>query len=206
MRLQIPERRAGSRQDLATSGNSVRQVTGRSHSPCDSIRFLKRLTPDGFISCSTPPAQALTFMDEDQGRPGPVAFQSGQLDALQDAPKASLRATPRLRHGLIQPICLRADPHKFNAATARFLQGLKPGPSVGPVGTTKAVPCYRASFAEVLSATVVFNLGGADPGLKAPSFLLIFRGLKPPAPSAKAICNCSISAFEGEHHENVPGK
>ena len=29
----------------------VIQFTGRSHSCCDSIPFLKRLTPDGFISC-----------------------------------------------------------------------------------------------------------------------------------------------------------
>ena len=65
-------------------------VTGRSHSGCDSIRFLKRLTPDGFISCSTPPAPALIFMDEDQGRPGPVALQFGHLDAPQDVREPSL--------------------------------------------------------------------------------------------------------------------
>ena len=68
----------------------VIRFTGRSHSACDSIRFLKRLTPDGFISCSTPPAPALFFMDEDQGRPGPVALQFGHLDAPKDVPNTSL--------------------------------------------------------------------------------------------------------------------
>lgn len=69
----------------------VRHVTGRSHSGCDSIPFLKRLTPDGLVSCLNPSAPALTSMDEDQGRPGPVALKSGHLDAPKDAPKHSLR-------------------------------------------------------------------------------------------------------------------
>ena len=41
-------------------------------------------------------------MDEADGRPGQVAFQSGHMDALQDAPKPSLCQLP--------PSALSSDP------------------------------------------------------------------------------------------------
>jgi len=45
-----------------------------------------------------------------------------------------------------------------------------------------------------------FGVGGGGPGLKAASFVHIFRGLKPPAPSARAravlqfMCSVSLRA------------
>ena len=67
----------------------VPQVTGRSHSACDSIRFLAidaRRIHSIFI-CRR---RSEPLMDEVDGKPGHVALQSGHLDAPMDALKSSL--------------------------------------------------------------------------------------------------------------------
>ncbi len=134
--------------------------TGRSHSGCDSIPFLKRMTPDGFIFCSTRPAPALTFMDEDQGRPGPVASKIGHLDAPKDAPEPSLC---RLSLPSTHLPSSRARPD------AALLQGRN-----------------SQQYSPKTYSPRIFGRGPAD-------------GLCPSA----GVC---LIAFEGEHHENVPGK
>jgi hypothetical protein len=74
----------------------VPSVTGRSHSACDSIRFLAidawRIHP----LFHQPGAGPNLFMDEVDGRPGHVALQFGHLDAPQDAPKPSSVPPPSL--------------------------------------------------------------------------------------------------------------
>jgi hypothetical protein len=138
----------------------VRHVTGRSHSGCDSIPFLKRLTPDGLVSCLNPSAPALISMDEDQGRPGPVALKSGHLDAPKDAPKPSL--------------------------------------------------CHF-SFSSTLGSSGRLNpdspyLRNRSPLQNSPETYSPHSFRRGPADGLCPSAGLRSIAFEGEHHENVPGK
>ena len=42
--------------------------------------------------------------------------------------------------------------------------------------------------------TVELASNSINPGLKAPRFVLVFRGINPPAPSGATICNCITKA------------
>ena len=69
----------------------VRLVTGRSHSACDSIRFLAiDASPALFLGAAGRRFRAFDSMDEADGRPGHVALQFGHMDAFDDAPTPSL--------------------------------------------------------------------------------------------------------------------
>jgi hypothetical protein len=46
---------------------------------------------------------------------------------------------------------------------------------------------------------------GKSPGLKALHICVIFRGLKPSAPSGTAICNCSTGAFSEDEYQSCSG-
>jgi len=99
----IPYHRPGIRESgIAPSGSNwplysldrplnVIHFTGRSHSACDSIRFLARDAPRNPSLFPLSAGPRPSSMDEADGRPGPVALQSGHLDAPKDAPKHSLR-------------------------------------------------------------------------------------------------------------------
>ena len=70
---------------------------------------------------------------------------------------------------------LQAQQHKAKLRNARLI----PRESVTPVGDEYYSCICSEDF---------------DPGLKAPRFGPVYRGLKPPAPSATDLCNCSTRA------------
>jgi hypothetical protein len=79
--------------------------------------------------------------------------------------------------------------HRLNAAlmsgpeSSRSSQ-FKATPNIADAKGNLILQLYFSEFREICE----------DPGLKAPYSELIFRGLKPPAPSANAICNCSTKS------------
>ncbi len=142
-------------------------------------------------------------MDEDQGRPGPVASKSGHLDAPKDAPKPSLclpresagslllRGSGRvptvsiLRHGRFNRVSRSLNPLRRLLAVSGEIRGfrkivpqrLKPRLFFAPYGTTQQLAGKgRCGWNREEMR---------PPGAKAPFILLALSARLKPSPDTK---------------------
>src|SRR6266568_8959112 len=104
---------------------SVRRVTGRSYTACDSIRYLATDALSILCFRSVGRLPETLCMDEEDGRPGPGAWQSGPADVLADASVKSLhhlhsrhsKSSPRAGHWTNLPSSRSTSKHQYQGET-----------------------------------------------------------------------------------------
>jgi hypothetical protein len=177
-------------------------------------------------------------MDEEDGRPGPLAATPGHPDALTDALPESLRFAAHSHpsdHLSARTAALAALLEEEGRGCCpgmaqrvlRFSGAEAPHIFIRPIGTTEVVPFHKARSASRFAkpAQPEFSRGLLkQPFYKACSSRVLsqpvrraaMRSSKPayPAPlqafpltsSFRVVMTPSSPHYQGEQHENVPGK